>query len=177
VTRNVLPKESESPVATSTSSGPNTAGSTPNSHYGNLGASAAAAGGKGVVPIAAAPPKATPGPGASSASRPGQPSAVSSKRQRRHSKSVGAEGALGMDIDSPPDPSGLGDMSRPIGHPSMSSISSTMLSTSFGMTPQRHPMAHGGMIQMNHHQPGTAQHNAGGPATGPQEWEWLTMSL
>lgn len=175
-TRSVMPKDSESPVATSMSSGPNTAGSTPNSHYGNLGANAAAAGGKGVIPIAAAPPKATPGPGASSASRSGQAS-VSSKRQRRHSKSVGAEGASGMDIDSPSESSPPSEMSRSIGHPGMSSISSTMLSNSFGMAPQRHPMAHGGMIQMNHHQPGAPQHNAGGPATGPQEWEWLTMSL
>jgi GATA-binding protein len=73
---------------------------------------------------------------------------------------------------------GINDMSRSTGHPpSMASISSTMLSSSFGMAPQRHPMAHGGMMQMNHHQPGAPQHNAGGPATGPQEWEWLTMSL
>lgn len=177
--RTVLPKDSESPVATTSSSGPNTAGSTPNSLYGNMGSNAAAAaGGKGVVPIAAAPPKASPGPGASSASRSGQAS-ISSKRQRRHSKSVGAEGSSGMDIDSPPEATGTSDMSRSIGHgASMSSISNTMLSSSFGMAPpQRHPMAHGGMIQMNHHQPGAAQHSAGGPTTGPQEWEWLTMSL
>nr|CAA07052.1 nitrogen response regulator [Metarhizium anisopliae] len=174
--RSVLPKDSESPVATSVGSGPNTAGSTPNSHYGNMG-NTAAAGGKGVVPIAAAPPKATPGPGASSSSRSGQASA-SSKRQRRHSKSVGTEATSGMEIDSPTETSSPGDLSRSIGHPpSMSSISSTMLSGSFGMVPQRNPMAHGGMIQMNHHQPGAAQHSAGGPATGPQEWEWLTMSL
>ncbi|KHN98758.1 nitrogen response regulator [Metarhizium album ARSEF 1941] len=174
--RTVLPKDSESPVATSVSSGPNTAGSTPNSHYGSM-SSTAAAGGKGVVPIAAAPPKATPGPGASSSSRSGQASA-SSKRQRRHSKSFGTEATSGMEIDSPTDTSSPGDFSHSIGHPpSMSSISSTMLSNSFGMAPQRNPIVHGGMIQMNHHQPGAAQHSAGGPATGPQEWEWLTMSL
>ncbi|TWU76989.1 hypothetical protein ED733_007441 [Metarhizium rileyi] len=176
-TRSVLPKDSESPVAANLSSGPNTAGSTPNSHYGNMGGNAATAGGKGVVPIAAAPPKATPGPGASSSSRSGQPSA-SSKRQRRHSKSAGAGVALSMDLDSPPETSPPSDMSQSMGHPpSMSSISGAMLSNSFGMAPQRNPMAHSAIIQMNHHQPGAAQHNAGGPSTGPQEWEWLTMSL
>ncbi|QUC20241.1 uncharacterized protein UV8b_04482 [Ustilaginoidea virens] len=180
--RSVLPKDSDSPAA---SSGANTAGSTPNSHYGNQGSSssAAAAGGKGVVPIAAAPPKATPGPGASSssASRSSGPAPVSSsKRQRRHSKSVGADAACGMDIDSPAESVSSSDMSRSmVTTPNMASLSSTMLSTSIGMTPSRQAIGHGHVMSLGHHQPGGPQHHPGGPctSTGPQEWEWLTMSL
>lgn len=195
--RSFLSRDVESPVAnTSNSSGPNTAGNTPNSGFGNMGATAAAVGGKGVVPIAAAPPKATPGPGASSAAASGGPSSsssrpisASSKRQRRHSKSVGGEGQSSMDIDSPGDASLSSSinndlsMSRSMGHgntPSMTSMSSAMMSSSFGMAPQRQPMMHPGMMSMpnshSHHQPGAPQHNAG-PSAGPQEWEWLTMSL
>ncbi|GAB0132456.1 hypothetical protein EsDP_00000891 [Epichloe bromicola] len=171
-TRNMLPKESESPVATTAGSGANTAGSTPNSHHGNAGA-----GGKGVVPIAAAPPKATPGPGASSASRSGAASA-SSKRQRRHSKSAGTDGSSGMEIDSPNETAGSSDPSRSIGNtPTMASLSTSMLSSSFGIVPHRHAMSHGSIMSLGHHQPGGPQHSTGGASAGPQEWEWLTMSL
>lgn len=171
-TRNMLPKESESPVATTAGSGANTAGSTPNSHHGNAGA-----GGKGVVPIAAAPPKATPGPGASSASRSGAASA-SSKRQRRHSKSAGTDGSSGMEIDSPNETAGSSDPCRSIGNtPTMASLSTSMLSSSFGIVPHRHAMSHGSIMSLGHHQPGGPQHSTGGASAGPQEWEWLTMSL
>lgn len=164
--RSAGPKESESPASGGPTSGPNTAGSTPTSHYGNMGASTGAVGVKGAVPIAAAPPKATPGPGASSASRS---AAASSKRQRRHSKSVGSDSS--MDIDAPGETASSHDLGRSLGHASgMGSISSTMMSGSFGMM-QRPPIAPGGMMPMGSHQP-----NAGNPA-GAQEWEWLTMSL
>ena len=190
--RNAIPKDSVSPSATT---GSGTAGSTPNSHFGSAGASAAAAGGKGVVAIAAAPPKTTPGPGASASAR----SKGASKRQRRHSKSVGGPDSSSMDVDSPGDDGmshSLSDhvhsMENMVSMGSMGSMGG-MMSSSFGMAPvpQRHlPQHHSfhqqpvhghmGMMpvaaNMGHHQPGAAQANAG-PSSGPQEWEWLTMSL
>ncbi|PNY24556.1 Uncharacterized protein TCAP_05508, partial [Tolypocladium capitatum] len=162
--RSTGPKESESPVGGGPTSGSNSAGSTPTSHHGNAGSST---GVKGAVPIAAAPPKATPGPGASSASR----SAASSKRQRRHSKSVGSESSGGMDVDAPGETAGPHDLGRSPGHASgMGSISSTVMSGSFNMN-QRPPIAPGGMMPMGLHQPNAAN------SAGAQEWEWLTMSL
>ncbi|OAQ57554.1 nitrogen regulatory protein areA [Pochonia chlamydosporia 170] len=176
-TRTMLPKYCESRVATSTSAGPNTTGSTPNSHYGNKGADAAAAGDNGVVPIAVAPPMATPGPGASSASRSGLPSA-SSKQQHKQSRRVVADDVSDIDIGSHNEATGPSDMLRSIGYsPHKPSVSSTTLSSSLIVAPQRHLAAHGGMIQMNHHLPEAPQHNVGGPTIGSQEWEWLIMSL
>ncbi|KAM0583321.1 hypothetical protein ACHAP6_008482 [Verticillium nonalfalfae] len=90
--------EGESP-ASGPASGGNTAGSTPTTF--SAGSSVGAVGGKGVIPIAAAPPKNTPGPGAASMPRNGASSSGSSKRQRRHSKSTGSEGLASMDVDSP----------------------------------------------------------------------------
>lgn len=131
-----------------------------------------AAGGKGVVPIAAAPPKSSPGPGASASTiamaRPSNN--ASSKRQRRHSKSEGGS-ASAMDIDGgfP----GTHDGTRSLGTtPSMPSISSTMMSAGYGMS-QRPLMAAPGPMG---HQANAGMNPNGNPA-GPQEWEWLTMSL
>lgn len=132
---------------------------------------AQAAGGKGVVPIAAAPPKSSPGPGASAsavslAARP--PANASSKRQRRHSKSDGTASAMDIDggFSSP------NDGTRSLGTtPSMPSISSTMMSAGYGMS-QRPLMAAPGPMG---HQPNAGMNPNG--STGPQEWEWLTMSL
>ncbi|KAJ3472629.1 hypothetical protein NLG97_g10835 [Lecanicillium saksenae] len=137
----------------------------PASATGQFGAQAA--GGKGVVPIAAAPPKSSPGPGASasaiSLARP--PANASSKRQRRHSKSDGTTSA--MDIDG----GFANDGTRSLGTtPSMPSISSTMMSAGYGMS-QRPLMAAPGPMG---HQPNGGMNPNG---TGPQEWEWLTMSL
>ncbi|TQV93228.1 hypothetical protein V2A60_010337 [Cordyceps javanica] len=131
---------------------------------------AQAAGGKGVVPIAAAPPKSSPGPGASASAMPLSRPAVtaSSKRQRRHSKS---DGTSAMDIDSgfP----GTNDGTRSLGTtPSMPSIASTMMNAGYGMH-QRPLMAAPG--PMGH--PPNAGMNPNGNSVGPQEWEWLTMSL
>lgn len=123
-------------------------------------ATASAAGGKGVIPIAAAPPKSTPGPGASSMTRPGPP--ASSKRQRRHSKSDGTAMGPGMDLDSQ---NTFGDVSRPLAPtPSMPSISTTMMSYGIGQS------------GMGDGSQGQNMNNGGGTA-GQQEWEWLTMSL
>lgn len=134
----------------------------------NINASAAA-GGKGVVPIAAAPPKSTPGPGASSLTRPGQlQQSASSKRQRRHSNSDGAGvSSSAMEIDTPNNFND-GNARSLAPTPSMPTISSTMMSSGFTM-PTQGPTIMGQMGQMAGSQPpqGATQ----------QEWEWLTMSL
>ncbi|KAI1120794.1 hypothetical protein F5Y10DRAFT_116755 [Nemania abortiva] len=184
-------------------SGGNTAGSTPASYAGS---SSGAVGGKGVVPIAAAPPKNTPGPGAAaslprtiatasvSASASGSGSgsgsgsssaaaaaAGSSKRQRRSSKSAGAnESAGSMDVDSPENSTGSNETARSVGSssgfvPMQTSAGGSlgMASSNFGMT--QRPMLGSGMMGMpSGHPNGMMTPGAG---TGPQEWEWLTMSL
>ncbi|PSR88547.1 hypothetical protein BD289DRAFT_452701 [Coniella lustricola] len=160
----------ESP-ASGAASGVNTAGSSPTSFQG----ATAAAGGKGVVPIAAAPPKSTPGPGAAALPRS---VAVSAKRQRRHSKSAGGDNGGSMDIDSP-ESTGSNDAARSIssngGFGGLSSASSLGLASGFGMT--QRPMGTPGMMTgMPASQSGLTM-GAGSTGTGPQEWEWLTMSL
>lgn len=151
---------SESPASGSASAG-NTAGNTPTSFHGSAGSSSGVAGGKGVVPIAAAPPKNAPGPGAASLTRT---ATLSSKRQRRHSKSIVEQPSSSMDIDSPESSTGSNEAAvRPLGSSTglaamQPSTSSLNLANGFG-TMQR-PLA------------GPGSHRA-----GPQEWEWLTMSL
>lgn len=164
-------KDVESP-ASGPVSGANTAGSTPNSHFGSNGSSGGVVGGKGVVPIAAAPPKTSPGPGASSMSRP---LAASSKRQRRHSKSVSGDAPTSMDIDSP-NSIGSNEASRPLSStPTLSSmLPGGMSAATFGMSQQR-PSMGSGLISMSGSQPGSMMNGVG--SSGPQEWEWLTMSL
>lgn len=156
-------KDADSP----TSSGGNlTAGSTPGSQYGG----AAIVGGKGVVPIAAAPLKTAPGPGASSMSRP---ATAPSKRQRRHSKSESTAHSSAMELDSPSE-----SAPRPLGTtPSMPSISSAMMSStnfSMGQRPTMGSSIGSNMVSMGSQS--TLVNGAGG-SSGPQEWEWLTMSL
>lgn len=171
------------------SGGANTAGSSPTSFHGGSGSVAA---GKGVVPIAAAPPKATPGPGAA-ATLPRTIAISSSKRQRRHSKSAGGGGGEGggmMDIDSPQESTGSNEAARSLGSSNgfgaMTTPSSTLgLANGFGMT--QRPMGAGGAgssSMMTGLPAGAgAQQQAvmpmapGATGTGPQEWEWLTMSL
>jgi GATA-binding protein len=159
-------------------SGANTAGSTPNSHFGSNASSTSSKAGKGVIPIAAAPPKPMPGPGASAMSRPA--ANLSSKRQRRHSKSGGSSTATGLspalDFDSPGATStGSNDGLRSLGStPAMSSLPGGMSSSSFGMM-QRPGMSHS-MLQMSGPNQQGPMMGPGG-STGPQEWEWLTMSL
>lgn len=153
------PNDSASPPSAygSTNSG-STAGSTPTS-YGPANSS----GGKGgVVPIAAAPPKPAPPPPSSGSRSSG---VAIPKRQRRHSKQGVARGGDGgqeaemLDADD---------------------VNGRVPAAS---TRKRDGMSHqmagiGGM-------PGTGIMGingqqglmSGGPAPGPQEWEWLTMSL
>ncbi|KAK4154837.1 hypothetical protein C8A00DRAFT_14067 [Chaetomidium leptoderma] len=147
--------DSESPAGGSAS-----AGNTPTSHHGSTGSSSGVVGGKGVIPIAAAPPKSAPGPGAASVPRA---AAVSSKRQRRHSKSVIEQSLNSMDIDSPESSTGSNEAARPLGSSSalaamQPSTSSLSLINGFGA--MQRPLA-----------------GPGSQRAGPQEWEWLTMSL
>ncbi|KAH7146001.1 hypothetical protein EDB81DRAFT_651068 [Dactylonectria macrodidyma] len=165
-------KDVESPSSGPTSGG-NTTGSNPKSHFGGTGSSGGAVGGKGVVPIAAAPPKTGPGPGASSVST-SRPGAVSLKRQRRHTKSITADAPISMDIDSP-ESTGSNEATCPMGSSTALSngLPGGMSSSGFGMN-QRPPLG-SGMISMSGGQANTL--NGVGGSAGPQEWEWLTMSL
>lgn len=184
--------ESESP-ASGPASGGNTAGSTPTSYHGSAGSSSGVVNGKNVIPIASAPPKAAPGPGAGSMSRR---DTISSKRQRRHSKSAGSDqpvsaGAVsssGMDVDSPANSTGSNE-TMPTFNPggAFSSLPpTTQSSLGFGngyINTSRPMIGPGGMMGMPNGQAGQLMGASGssGPSSGPSrtgaEWEWLTMSL
>ncbi len=117
-----------------------------------------------------------PAPGAASISRS---AAVASKRQRRHSKSAGGDQT--MDIDSPENSTGSNEAARSLGSTNgfvpfqtPGSTGNLGLANGFGM--QQRPMASGSMLGMAGGQNGAIM-GAGGAGTGPQEWEWLTMSL
>ncbi|KAI1391974.1 uncharacterized protein F4822DRAFT_111281 [Hypoxylon trugodes] len=163
--------EGESPASGAGGSGGNTAGSTPTSYAGSANG---AVGGKGVVPIAAAPPKNAPGPGAASLPRSVSTSG-SSKRQRRSSKSTGPNESS-MDVDSPENSTGSNEAARSIGSSSgfagMSNPGNLGLANGFGMT--QRPMMGSGIGGMSGGS-STVMNSASG--NGPQEWEWLTMSL
>ncbi|RDL37013.1 Glucocorticoid receptor-like (DNA-binding) [Venustampulla echinocandica] len=180
------PNESQA-VTGSVGNGSSTAGSTPTSYHGSAGSSVgttAVSGGKGVVPIAAAPPKATPGPGATASTTPRSSVAVAPKRQRLHSKSVSA--IESMDVDSPATSSGSNEAAaKPLGTGMAGaggSMSNMDLANSFGMT---RSVAPGGTAMPNIGSMGgqpsgavmASHHGLAGAGTGPQEWEWLTMSL
>ncbi|TAQ88707.1 hypothetical protein B7494_g2957 [Chlorociboria aeruginascens] len=166
-------------VTGSAGNGGSTAGSTPTSYHGSAGSSTgpAVSGGKGVIPIAAAPPKPTPGPGAASTISRTNVSGPP-KRQRRHSKSVSAIET--MEVDSPEDSTGSNEAAaNSLGLSGTGGSSSNVNLNGFGMN-TRPIMGSGGMgMQMNlggAPPPGMAiGQNAGG--SGQQEWEWLTMSL
>lgn len=169
--------EAESP-ASGGGSGANTTGNTPGSYAGATTGSGAV-GGKGVVPIAAAPPKNTPGPGAASLPRsvaaPG-----SSKRQRRSSKSVSTSDAAGsgISIDSPENSTSSNDTPRSL------AFSSTFMQTPTSSGNLDASVNFGSMIQLptvGANTSGALGSQPSGMATGSgaghQEWEWLTMSL
>nr|AAB03891.1 nitrogen catabolic enzyme regulatory protein [Neurospora crassa] len=184
--------ESESP-ASGPASGGNTAGSTPTSYHGSTGSTSGAVGGKSVIPIASAPPKSAPGPGAGSMSRR---DTISSKRQRRHSKSAGSDqpvsaGAVsssGMDVDSPANSTGSNE-TMPTFNPggAFSGLPpTTQSSLGFGngyINTPRPMVGPGGMMGMPNGQAGQMMgaSSSSGPGSGPSrtgaEWEWLTMSL
>ncbi|KAK3334905.1 nitrogen catabolic enzyme regulatory protein [Neurospora tetraspora] len=184
--------ESPSP-ASGPASGGNTAGSTPSSYHGSAGSSSGVVSGKNVIPIASAPPKTAPGPGAGSTSRR---DTISSKRQRRHSKSAGSDqpvsaGAVsssGMDVDSPAN-STASNETMPTFNPggAFSGLPpTTQSSLGFGngyINTPRPMVGPGGMMGMPNGQAGQMMgaSSSSGPGSGPSrtgaEWEWLTMSL
>jgi GATA-binding protein, other eukaryote len=179
-------QDSASPPSVSGSAGNagSTAASTPTSYHGSAGGSSVGtggvSGGKGVVPIAAAPPKDTPGPGATASSVSRTSSAAAPKRQRRHSK--GASVAETMDVDSPENSTGSNEAAKSVGMSIIGSGSASLgLVNGFGM-PTR-PIAPGGMGMMGGLSGSSSgiglsgQTGVGGAGSGPQEWEWLTMSL
>lgn len=143
------------------------AGSGAPSFHGNTGTSGSVGSGKGVVPIASAPPKAAPGPGASSLSRP----ATSSKRQRRHNKDAGNE----MDIDSPEKSSPGGPGGQGGGVPHAQSATDLTFSSAFGMS--HRPIGSQSMRNISSAARAGAMGNPAAGSSGAGEWEWLTMSL
>ncbi|KAK7757647.1 Sodium- and chloride-dependent GABA transporter 1 [Diatrype stigma] len=165
--------EGESPGSAGGSGG-NTAGSTPNSYAGSA---TGAVGGKGVVPIAAAPPKNAPGPGAASAPRSNTSSSGTSKRQRRGSKSASTNES--MDIDSPANSTGSNEAAPSVGSSNGGFVSLQNPSSNLGLSNnfninQRSMMSPGMMGMSGGQQNGMMNSSS---ASGPQEWEWLTMSL
>lgn len=175
-------KRTVAPANTNTETSPGNTGTTGTnagggsgapSFHGNTGTTGAV-GGKSVVPIAAAPPKATPGPGASSVSRS---TTVSSKRQRRHNKDADEE----MEVDSPERSvvgGGGGETPRPgsgPGIPHAHSTTSLGLSGAFGVS--HRPIGSQSMMSISNAARAGAMGNPAAGASGAQEWEWLTMSL
>lgn len=142
----------------STNSG-STAGSTPTS-YGP----GTATGGIGTLPtIAAAPPKPVPPTAPNISGRP--TSTAVPKRQRRHSKQGVGRGA-GQDADMVDvDETSIKSLT-PSSKKKESSVP-TIPGAGIGGIPGTGMMG------------GSSQQSlmAGGPSTGTQEWEWLTMSL
>jgi GATA-binding protein, other eukaryote len=167
--------DSDSPASAGASGG-NTAGSTPTSYHGSAGSAGGAVGGKGVVPIAAAPPKNTPGPGA--ASLPRSAVQMASKRQRRSSKSAGVGDSGVMDIDSPENSTGSNEAARSLGSSTgfhaLPTSSGIGLANGFGIA--QRPILGPGAMALPGANPGSMI-PPGAAGTGPQEWEWLTMSL
>ena len=176
--------DSASPQSVTGSAGnAGSAVSTPTSYHGSAGSSVGPtgiSGGKGVVPIAAAPPKATPGPGAAANSMPRQTISMAPKRQRRHSKSV--SGIENMDIDSPGS-TGSNEAAKSIGMGLIGaggSMNNMGLVNGFGIGAR--PLASGGINMpagvTGQSGPSTVVlQGQNGTGAGPQEWEWLTMSL
>jgi GATA-binding protein len=88
-----------------------------------------------------------------------------------------------MDIDSPENSTGSNEAAKSVGMSIIGSggASNMGLANSFGM-PTR-PIAPGGMGMMGGLSGSSSgiglsgQTGVGGPGSGPQEWEWLTMSL
>ncbi|KAI9809284.1 MAG: hypothetical protein M1825_002575 [Sarcosagium campestre] len=154
---------SESPPSLQGSGGGSTAGSTPTTSSGSK---------SGVVPIAAAPPKPVAPTTASATTTNAAPSTatartanVTPKRQRGQAKSAAVAGvntAL-QEVEMP-------DAEEASGKPPVTTTRRKE-STSITTLSAQSSSSLGGMQGMGSTSIG------GGPATGPQEWEWLTMSL
>ncbi|OBT79911.1 hypothetical protein VF21_01586 [Pseudogymnoascus sp. 05NY08] len=198
------PLDSESPQsAAGGAQGSNsTAGSTPTSYHGSTTSSSGVV--KGVIPIAAAPPKATPGLGAGAGVGAAVPRvlavAVPPKRQRRHSKSIStSDGVGGMDVDDRNALAGVGmsslgagpgekagGMARAplqgvgmggMGQGGLGMLGSSVAGMGVGISGSG---AFGGQRQVGGGiggGMGQGAHGGQGTSARSQEWEWLTMSL
>lgn len=164
--------DSESPPSLQGSAnGGSTAGSTPTSY----GPSVTGVSKSGVVAIAAAPPKPTSLPNTNGAAPSRAIANMAPKRQRRHSRagmSTSSGGGHETEMANADDTSGK---AAPAVSTSLSSKRKEAISTPLGngAAPGMGGMQRVGMM-------GAApQIMAGGPSggSGPQEWEWLTMSL
>ena len=145
------------PSAYSSTNSGSTAGSTPTSYGPTAGMGS-------LPPIAAAPPKpATPGSASTVSGR--STSTTVPKRQRRHSKQGVGRSGDGQEAE-------MADADDTAGKvPNLSPRRKDTIP---------HQVAGGGMASLSG--PGTMGGTqqgimAGGPSTGTQEWEWLTMSL
>lgn len=147
------------PSGYGSANGGSTAGSTP-TNYGPPGTSL---GKGGVIPIAAAPPKATPTLGISNSANRSSTS-VTPKRQRRHSKQDLGRGNDGQEAEMMDADNG-GNAASP--QPKRKETSAQPMVLSGPITGM-----HGAGIMGG--QPGIM---AGGSGSANQEWEWLTMSL
>jgi len=153
--------------------GSTTGGSTASSTPTSYGAAVGGTGKSGVVPIAAAPPKPI---SAISASMPSRPStSITPKRQRRHSKAgLVNTGGAGQEAEMADAEDTSGKAPAPV-----SSSAATTKTDPKATQPSTRIMNTGnpsgtqgpGMLGSNSSQAVMA---GGG---GPQEWEWLTMSL
>lgn len=162
--------DSDSPSSMQGSTtGGSTAGSTPTSY----GITIAGTGKSGVVPIAAAPPKPTSTVSASMPSRPS--TSITPKRQRRHSKAgLVNTGGAGQEAE-------MADAEDTSGKapPAMPSTAATKKADPKATQPTTRIMNTGnpGGIQSSAMLGGTSSQAVMAGGGGPQEWEWLTMSL
>ncbi|KAF1348624.1 hypothetical protein BDV97DRAFT_297039 [Delphinella strobiligena] len=119
-----------------------------------------------VVPIAPGPPKPP-----LTASGPAPTRMVAPKRQRKQSK-VGISHDTEM-VDSE-NTSGKGNLSRTSEVPQLPTSITPTFSNMASPPPSQGMMMSSGGVPPG---PMTGGPHAGGMSTGPQEWEWLTMSL
>jgi GATA-binding protein len=87
------------------------------------------------------------------------------------------ESAGGMDVDSPENSTGSNETARSVGSSSgfvpLQTPGNIGMTNSFGMS--QRPVMGSGMVGMSGAHPNGMM--TPGAGTGPQEWEWLTMSL
>ena len=148
------------PSGYGSANGGSTAGSTPTSY----GPSGTLTGKGGVIPIAAAPPKAAPSLGTSNTSNRSATN-VTPKRQRRHSKQDLGRGTDNQEAEMA-DADIMG-ANVAVPHPKKKETPTQPMAVTGSMT-----TLHGTGMMTGSAQPGIM---AGGGGT--QEWEWLTMSL
>ena len=144
------------PSAQGSTNDSSTAGSTPTSH-----GATASTGKSGVVPIAAAPPKPTTSSTGATAGR----TVVTPKRQRRQSKGAASQETEMWDAD---DTSGKGNTST--------NANANANATATANKRKDKPLA-SLATQSSHPLMNSMSPVVAGGSSGPQEWEWLTMSL